>query len=417
MRMRAWVAIAVACLCVGPAWAQIQQDDIVVGLSSNTEGESLITLRGGAAIGQQWPAHPIFMQLVEFDNAAGVSHNASGNMLVGNYGPPSGNGALYNYSTDGSGAYEEMPGVGVGVTASRISGLAVSPDNTKVSLTGNDSGRVYVYDYDAGTAVGTGSGASISNGSETDNYALATGDNQGTIWLDDNTVVAYNAYGELVKVNASDMSYQIVATGFAPGAAGSGNTELEYNPEISPYVYGAAGWYSGGVATNKVYVWDPTSWSLVKQADYSTSIETLREMAFDSQGNLHCGQFSGGIDVIYGAADPANIADNNSVDVYVRGDNWYSSYSAMDIALGSGGAVPGDANGDGAVTDADYTIWADTYQSTTDSRADFNGDGTVTDADYTIWADNYGTGVGAIPEPTSMVLLGLGVVALIRRRG
>jgi len=80
--------------------------------------------------------------------------------------------------------------------------------------------------------------------------------------------------------------------------------------------------------------------------------------------------------------------------------------------------APGDANGDGQVTDADYTIWADTYGSTTDFRADWNDDVAVTDADYTIWADNYGLGVPsvAVPEPVSLALLGLGGLTLLRRR-
>jgi len=37
--------------------------------------------------------------------------------------------------------------------------------------------------------------------------------------------------------------------------------------------------------------------------------------------------------------------------------------------------IPGDFNRDGLVTDADYTIWANTYLSTTDLRADANVDG------------------------------------------
>jgi hypothetical protein len=61
-------------------------------------------------------------------------------------------------------------------------------------------------------------------------------------------------------------------------------------------------------------------------------------------------------------------------------------------------AVPGDGNADGAVTDADYTIWADHYgQQGADGPliGDFDVDGHVTDADYTIWADSYGeTGSG-----------------------
>ncbi len=79
--------------------------------------------------------------------------------------------------------------------------------------------------------------------------------------------------------------------------------------------------------------------------------------------------------------------------------------------------TPGDANGDGIVTDADYTIWADTYGSTTDFRADWNGSGDVTDADYTIWADNYtGTGIVAVPEPATLSLLVIGSLVVMHRK-
>ncbi len=80
--------------------------------------------------------------------------------------------------------------------------------------------------------------------------------------------------------------------------------------------------------------------------------------------------------------------------------------------------VPGDANDDGMVTDADYTVWADTYGSTTDWWADWNQDGQITDADYTIWADNYGYGVPgvAVPEPATLSLLAIGGLAVLRRR-
>jgi len=51
---------------------------------------------------------------------------------------------------------------------------------------------------------------------------------------------------------------------------------------------------------------------------------------------------------------------------------------------------PGDANGDGLVDSADYTIWSDTYnQSGKNLAADFNNDGTVDGGDYMVWAANY----------------------------
>jgi PEP-CTERM motif-containing protein len=85
---------------------------------------------------------------------------------------------------------------------------------------------------------------------------------------------------------------------------------------------------------------------------------------------------------------------------------------------GGGVEVPGDANGDGVVSDADYTIWADNYGASgaTFAMGDFNGDGEVSDADYTIWADNYGTGGGAVPEPATMSLIALGGLVALRRR-
>ena len=81
--------------------------------------------------------------------------------------------------------------------------------------------------------------------------------------------------------------------------------------------------------------------------------------------------------------------------------------------------LPGDANGDGIVSDADYTVWADHYGAwpATCSMGDFDGSGEITDADYTIWADHYGHTAGRIPEPTCVGLLGLAILAPLRRVG
>jgi hypothetical protein len=98
------------------------------------------------------------------------------------------------------------------------------------------------------------------------------------------------------------------------------------------------------------------------------------------------------------AGNAGLVTDQRGFYRLVDGDN--DGRKAVDIGAfeyGAIQAIPGDANGDGAVTDADYTIWADHYGQcgVGVAQGDFNGDGCVTDADYTIWADHYGVGGGA----------------------
>lgn len=81
-----------------------------------------------------------------------------------------------------------------------------------------------------------------------------------------------------------------------------------------------------------------------------------------------------------------------------------------------------DANGDGLVDAADFTIWRDTEGSASDLRADFSGNGLVDTLDYELWAAAFGVSsadVGAaLPEPASTLTLGaaLAIGAVARRR-
>lgn len=91
--------------------------------------------------------------------------------------------------------------------------------------------------------------------------------------------------------------------------------------------------------------------------------------------------------------------------------------------------LAGDYNGDGLVNLADYTVWRDTLGSTANLAA--NGDDTGTSqgvidaADYVFWKSAFAGSslaalattatASAVPEPTSGLLTGLGLLAIVMR--
>ncbi len=93
-------------------------------------------------------------------------------------------------------------------------------------------------------------------------------------------------------------------------------------------------------------------------------------------------------------------------------------------------AIPGDYDGSGSVDAIDYSTWSASFgvSATALSGADGNGNGIVDAADYVIWRRNFeragaspppaGTETTAVPEPTTALLLGLGLMSLgsMRRR-
>ncbi len=88
--------------------------------------------------------------------------------------------------------------------------------------------------------------------------------------------------------------------------------------------------------------------------------------------------------------------------------------------------IPGDYNADGVVDEADYNTWRAAYGNsvTPGSGADGNGDGVVDTADYVMWRIQMSAGSAsasalqgaAVPEPATIVIVGIVAGALFMRR-
>ena len=179
------LAVALAFIWTAPSMLSaqiIQQDDLLFGLSiSPDDGQSLQLFRGPAeelggedSIQDAFWSEP-FIQAVEFDNLNGISHNPAGNLLGVNYGREDEGGSIYSFSTtvdnDGSELIGNAQGIGGEITLTRMGGLSISPDNSKIAVTGYDTAQVIVFDYTAGDT--QGGGASLANGRESSRARLA----------------------------------------------------------------------------------------------------------------------------------------------------------------------------------------------------------------------------------------------------
>jgi hypothetical protein len=89
---------------------------------------------------------------------------------------------------------------------------------------------------------------------------------------------------------------------------------------------------------------------------------------------------------------------------------------------GAPAAMPGDANRDGYVNDDDLALLLTSWKLTGQAwgNGDFNADSIVNDDDLALLLTNWKQGTppagNLVPEPATLSLIGLGAMALIRRR-
>ncbi|MEX2171743.1 MAG: SdrD B-like domain-containing protein [Pirellulales bacterium] len=100
-----------------------------------------------------------------------------------------------------------------------------------------------------------------------------------------------------------------------------------------------------------------------------------------------------------GVRDPGEPGING-VTIYADLDNdgQYDEGepTAVTMSLPAG---PADYNGNGVVDAPDYSVWRDTFGSTTNLRADGDGSGVVDQVDYLLWRTTFGRTVGAPVSP------------------
>lgn len=79
---------------------------------------------------------------MEFDNLGGISHNPSGNLLGLNFGSSTTGGTIFSLTTSetatpASQLIGDTTGTGGGgLTLTRLGGLSISPDNSKIAVAG-----------------------------------------------------------------------------------------------------------------------------------------------------------------------------------------------------------------------------------------------------------------------------------------
>jgi hypothetical protein len=145
----------------------------------------------------------------------------------------------------------------------------------------------------------------------------------------------------------------------------------------------------------------------------------LAERAFDTNGNAF--QFATAIAFGAGARPFERFSGPDGGRLAYMADFGFAMQDSFITLLAA--AQPGDYNGDGSVSEADYSTWQGGFGSTSDLAADGNGDGVVDTADYVLWRKSFIAEAGRsttpawpAPEPGAAMLVVLGGCTVNFRR-
>jgi hypothetical protein len=120
----------------------------------------------------------------------------------------------------------------------------------------------------------------------------------------------------------------------------------------------------------------------------------------------------------------SNLSPGPDTNLYIKfiGSTGYYGYlNSMEVIASTPAGTTGDYNNNGKVDAADYTVWRDHLgQTFTLPNRDPANTGAINANDYTAWKTHFGLpgsgggalGAGAVPEPTSMLLLVMAMIGL-----
>jgi hypothetical protein len=203
-----------------------------------------------------------------------------------------------------------------------------------------------------------------------------------------------------------------------------------------------------GSAVNIVYGQDTAAGPIVANVGRGDTVAAPGELATDALRNptwngaslIASGTFAGGgnagnqfnrpnfvtaganstdANTLSGTTAPANASLDANTSVIVRGD------SIVSLGLNpnpAAGLRPGDANRDGSVNLTDFSVLSSNFGGAPPKgwdQGDFNDSNGVDLSDFSILSGNFGqpappAPISAVPEPSSALLLSIGLLALGR---